>query len=208
MTLCIAMLAAPLSGAAPADDEPTTAPATQPSKEQVLGEAYKLHPKEIEQFVQLLQANAHLFRQVDVGTEVGRARWRTIILNDSGERLDCVRFRTPAGEARDMHWSFVVPKGEIEMWYICPVEGEMAGFRKFERSNADEWAHVDAPPGAVLFQQSLGRGSFKPDAEYLLWFKFKKKKPVEMDLAINLVDAPPTDMSAAEALGMKKADVD
>jgi hypothetical protein len=160
--------------------------------------------KEIEaanrKFVSLLQSIAAHFESVTIGTESGAAIWRDHVLNKDGKGVDCVRFRTPKGEPRDLAWSFMTDGRVVEAWYLAPVKGDPApAFKNFLDLTADR---PDAPN---VFVQWLSADALKPDTEYLLWFKFQSDKPVELMAAINLlpkgqVQNTAEDLSKAVAL--------
>lgn len=157
--------------------------------------------KEIEaanhKFVSLLQSIAAHFESVAVGTESGAAIWRDHVLNKDGKGVDCIRFRTPKGEPRDLAWAFMTDGRVVEAWYLVPVKGDPApAFKNFFDLTTDR---ADAPN---VFVQWLSAEALKPDTEYLLWFKFQSAKPVELMAAINLL---PKDQVQNTAEDLSKA---
>ena len=139
-----------------------------------------------EAFTKPLQSVAPRFREVPVSAEAGAARWHKVTLNGRGKKLDAVRFRVPAGEARGMVWAFV-PPANLGGWYILPTAGEMQGFKKFFRPSAQKVLGKKAPEGSrQVLLQTLDAANLKPGGEYIVWFRFKDEKPAPVYLAIAL----------------------
>jgi len=154
-------------------------------------------------FVSLLQSIAGHFEAVATGTKSGSAPWRDHVLNKDGNGLDCIRFRTPKGEPRDLAWSFITESRVVESWYIIPVKGEAApAFKNYFDLSGDK-------PGAPnVFVQWLSADALKPDTEYLLWFKFDSAAAVEVMAAINLLpkgDVQNTVDDLSKAVALKDA---
>jgi hypothetical protein len=154
------------------------------------------------EFAGLLQSIAGKFESVATGTKNGTATWKTVALNSRGKGLDCIRFRTPKGDARDMAWSYIAKEGAVQGWYIIPVEGEPApAFKNY--FNLSDGAKAGTP---TVIVQSLSADALKADTEYLMWFKTAGAEAIDVTLAINLlpkgaVENKPEDLAKAVGVG-------
>jgi hypothetical protein len=151
-----------------------------------------------QKFAGLLQSVAGKFENVATHTENGTATWKSITLNSRGKGLDCIRFRTPKGDARDMAWAYIAKEGAIEGWYIIPVEGE--ALHAFE--NFFDLSRGTRPGTPTVIVQSLSADALKADKEYLMWFKTRGADAVDVTMAINqlpkgAVENNPDDLAKA-----------
>src|SRR5207249_370803 len=104
---------------------------------------------------------------------------------------------------RDLVWAFVYPEGVRKTWGIRAVSGRVKGLGGFERPDIANYPGVPrlARPAAMV-TQTHPASELRPGQQYLIWFEFQTTRPVDMQIAINLV--PPEDnKGSAEALGLK-----
>jgi hypothetical protein len=131
------------------------------------------------------------FPEIPVNTEPGKEKWTRVVLNRSGEKFDCVRFRTPKDKPMDMRWAYVRAVDLPVSWYIGRVDGTpMRGFRSFVMWDAAQIPIARGPGdgGAHTFcMQELPADRLEPDKEYVIWFRAHSFDPVPMSIAINFV---------------------
>jgi hypothetical protein len=153
------------------------------------------------EFAGFLQSVAGKFENIETGVEKGTATWKSVELNSRGKGLDCIRFRTPKGDARDMAWSHIAKEGAVEGWYIIPVKGDpVPAFKNFFSLSRGAKAGM---PSVIV--QSLSADALKADTEYLIWFKTPGAEAVEVTIAINLLPKGSVDNNAedlAKAVGV------
>lgn len=138
-------------------------------------------------FHDLLQSISETFTEVAVTGEEDELSWTTVTLNASGTNFDAVRFRSPLSVPADMRWAFSAPKDQCEQWYICPARGRMRGFADYTSEDDLDLDGVDLAEDNTVFFQALDGGHVKPGEEYVIWFSFDHRDPVELNLAIRLV---------------------
>jgi hypothetical protein len=163
--------------------------------------------RESPQFPGVLQSVAGGFRAVEVNTTPGQARWQRVTLNRLGKKVDAVRFRTPPADAKnkpaDMSWAFAFPKDSVQVWYICPVEGQMQGFQNFFRLKPGALKNTDVPADHGVIAQRLAANRLKPDTEYILWFTFANDRPADVHVAVSFVPTKGSNEKATlDALGL------
>lgn len=190
---------------------PATRPASRPAPAEAdvsaaLAKANELG-RESPQFPGVLQSVAGAFQAVEVNTTPGQARWQQVTLNRLGKKVDAVRFRTPAVDAKgklaDMSWVFAFPKDSVQVWYICPVEGQMQGFQNFFKLKPGGLKDTPVPADHGVVAQRLAANRLKPDTEYLLWFTFASDRPADVHVAISFVPQKGSNQKATlDALGL------
>ena len=152
-----------------------------------------------EEVAAAVRAAAAEFPAIDVAEGHGKATWNRVTLAADGGRFGAVRFRTPKGERVGVRLAFVRPREQAILWSVMPVDGQA----RFGRG-----AFVELPAENVLNGISPGDGGphtitlqqwednrFRPDAEYLLWFRFRSAGPVPMSVAVTCM--PTTNQSGS-----------
>jgi hypothetical protein len=190
-----------------AEDKASPSTITDESLDAALEKAAAAKVGEAE-FRDALRSVAPRFEEVKASTETGKGEWTKLMLNARGKHIDAVRFRTPAGDPRDLVWAFAVPKA-LDRWYIMSVDGDMKqGFKNFWAASAPELFGENAPKldrGGVV--QMLSSRQLEPGKEYLIWFTFKDDQPADTWLTLSFL--PPgksnTQKAAATSLGLPRA---
>lgn len=206
MKLCFAPLMFFLIAAGPAT-RPTSRPA--PSDADLSAALARANDigRESPQFPATLQSVVAGFQAVEVNTTPGQTRWQQVTLNRLGKKVDALRFRTPAADAKnklpDMTWVFAFPKESVQVWYICPVEGQMQGFQNFFKLKPGGLKDTDVPADYGVIAQRLAANRLKPDTEYLLWFTFANDRAVDVHVAVSFVPTKGSNEKATlDALGL------
>lgn len=196
-------LVASAQPAQPGAKSPATAPPVDPATAAALERAASMD-LEIQRglFDKTLRDLRPSYPKVSVGTTMGTCKWQKLVLNRAGKKLDAIRFTVPPGEPREMTWAFISPPRGVTAWFVLPVEGQMDMPEHFDFASgqADQWKGVEAPPRSTIMMQSWP-ARLDGGKEYIIWFKFLRDQPVEMEVAINnLHDSG--DAGVQEALGL------
>lgn len=173
-------------------------------------------------FIRAAAAKAPL---ITSSTEFGKPKWQSAKLNRHGVGIDVLRFRTPKDRPAEMVWGFSYPWHSVAEWYVLKMDGEMSrGFTGFsEGARVRDYVGVEGDPRDEFIDQGLAASSLEPDAEYVIWMRFKdefKDKPVDMHVAMVFVfdgpdhprgrggvaiDGTPVDWTTSDALGIDYA---
>jgi hypothetical protein len=139
-------------------------------------------------FVTTLQGVAGQFHECTPEEAAKPKTFQKVTLNADGQKLDAIRFKTPAGKANfDLNWEFVSPKdGGVKGWNIIAREGEVDGFKTFATKANFSEKGVDLPKENKQFTQKLAGGKLKPETEYVIWFTFDTDKPADVHIRLAL----------------------
>jgi len=142
---------------------------------------------------QALATISSRFQSVDVCTSAGRNMWSIRTFNERpAQQVDAVRFTVPDGTHTHLYWAFSV--GNLDSWYIVPVQGQLVGFEDFHRG-----LKFHLPPAInrnVILQELPMR--LTPGEEYILWFKFNKPGRVLGYMSLVLLDDDVHDASVPQ----------
>jgi len=140
-----------------------------------------LHSKLQQSYKKLPIMNLHLTQDPVRFSRLDLASSHTIINN-----LDfyAFRFKTP-DKPGYLIWAFKKNKWKHQ-WYILPVEGEMQGFKtyahKVSNKNGEDLYKKNDP----FILQTLPAENFKPNAEYIIWFRFDPPVTTELTFALGM----------------------
>lgn len=142
-------------------------------------------------FVTTLQGVAGEFAEVKPEEATKPKAFEKVTLNADGQKLDAIRFKTPAGKANfDLNWEFVYPKdGGVKGWNIIAREGTVDGFKTFSSKANFAEKGVDLPKENKQVTQKLTGGKLKPETEYVIWFTFDGDKPADVHVRLALTPA-------------------
>jgi len=87
-------------------------------------------------------------------------------------------------------------------WQIMPIDGGMDPFDGFHTWPPGSFAGFDTPPNTQFYMATLPAENLKPDTDYLIWFRFERADPVQLEMAFNLLKVPKTS-AEWEALGLE-----
>lgn len=149
------------------------------------------------QFERLVRKLGPTFHEVPYNEKFGTNRFVKVVLNQKGGGFDGIRFKAPASGNRELVWVFGYPKtAALSNWYILDMKEPMEGFSSFVASDGPAGVPLDefAPWGRlkadhVSVTQSLTGRRIKPGHEYVIWFRFEDAKPVDLFVALNLLNA-------------------
>lgn len=143
---------------------------------------------EYEKFLEVLQGVADKLPAV-VPSEHDYGPYTHVVLNSRGAKLDAVTFKMP-GKSGDwaMSWEYVYPaRSRGASWYIGARRGLLrdAGFRTFSQTldYVEDGAGADLPRRNVRVGQDLV-GRLQAGEEYMLWFVFEHREPVDFHIRI------------------------
>ncbi|MFG0326237.1 MAG: hypothetical protein ACF8SC_03090 [Phycisphaerales bacterium JB037] len=135
------------------------------------------------------------FAKPRLGTPGNESDFQRITINKTGTGFDGLRIVPPAGGSWDLNWEFVIPDDAgTPTWYILSSEGALAqGFQSYDHyRNSRIRGHEVAPQNLHIVQPLTG-GQLREGKDYLIWFRVKTDKPVELLVRIDLTPAPATD---------------
>jgi len=167
---------------------------------------FAVTPKE--DFVAVIQAQADVFKRIEVERTPGRNEFQTVALNVhnicvNGMFYDAIRFTTPpyAGWHLVWAWASQSASNHSESWSIVPVSGGIkVGFEEWYHGQTGQYQNfADLKDGGFTLQFLDGR-KLQPNSDYLIWFSFHNGQPQESKIAIHFVPPGQADPSNIESL--------
>jgi hypothetical protein len=142
-------------------------------------------------------------------------RFFKLKLNARGAGIDGFRFKNTTVSAKNLGWIFALEQpSDLTHWYILRVDNvPMEGFNDLFHPKV---AYANAPWDGLgkefkVTIQWLRNGAIEPNAEYLIWFVFRGRKPIDAFIGLDLLPATERYESRSvieDALGLRARSVE
>ncbi|NRA37478.1 MAG: hypothetical protein HRU15_05015 [Planctomycetes bacterium] len=138
----------------------------------------------------VLQKKCAELPEVKMCTSVGEVHFDYIDLNSSltdiaDQRYYAFRFRTPP-VLGNFVWSCHLNPGDSGSFYILAAQGQMDGFRQVSATKLLSDIPALGNRGDMFITQRLPAANFKANAEYIIWFSYKKDQDAGVMVSLNM----------------------
>ncbi|MBI3464430.1 MAG: hypothetical protein HY000_15450 [Planctomycetes bacterium] len=178
---CIWLTTAPADGQTPRSDD---------QKEALIRLQQMVAGRQINsaEFRRTLTWVAPIFPLLSLQYDAPQLRWRVMKMNTAGIGFDAFRVVLQGDAAGDLRLAFPKPK-TLLAWQIVPPTGTLRP-QAFFIEHSLEIPGLDLPSDNEVIFQGTDLGMISPGEEYVVYMQFADDQPVDLSLAIAMVQRP------------------